>query len=94
MVLGGGGHLGRRCSNQRRTKKGQNSLSHCSLPDQALCKRRQMHIACCVLEITFDDGDYYAKADHEAASKFIGQKRFREFSKSSPQTYSLSHMAC
>ena len=32
-----------------------------------------------VLEITFDDDDYYAKADHEAASKFIGQKLFREF---------------
>jgi len=53
-----------------------------------------MHIACCVLEITFDDGDYYAKADHEAASKFIGQKRFREFSKSSPQTHALNLMAC
>jgi hypothetical protein len=29
--------------------------------------------------MTFGDDDYYAKADHEAASKFIGQKLFREF---------------
>jgi hypothetical protein len=43
--------------------------------------------------MTFDDDDYYAKADHEAASKFIGQKLFREFQNHSRRPRSTSFAA-
>jgi hypothetical protein len=43
--------------------------------------------------MTFGDDDYYAKADHEAASKFISQKLFREFQNLSRRPRSTSFMA-
>jgi hypothetical protein len=79
VVLGGGRHLDRRRSNQRRTTTVRNvfrivvSLIRCSV-----AKANAGPFMRLVLEVTFDDDDYYAQAITKRRTRLLVKNFFDE----------------
>jgi hypothetical protein len=77
VMLPGRGDLHARHSKQSGTEYGQNYLSHCKSP---LLKRREQdsasHASALAFYIAIGCVDYYAPANHEAASNSFDQKEF------------------
>src|SRR5260221_3170966 len=78
MALGCRGELHRRRDNQGRAENGEHGLAHYSSPFRAFRWRGNgASRVSAAPYLTMARADYYAAANHEAASKFLGQKLFR-----------------
>jgi hypothetical protein len=73
-MLGSRGDLDGGRSEQRRTENRQDYLSHRKSPSSALSRdKRHPAPRRLVLQIAIADANYYDPANHEAASKIVGQ---------------------